>query len=77
MTLVMEHVASLGMKDHLKIDRLALRCLNLHSNYSNLSVELKFFKDCKGKYILDNGVREDAKWERKVDLLREIIKLIH
>lgn len=65
MTSVMEHLSSLGMKDRLQLDRLALRCLNLHSNYSNSSAELKFFKDQEGKCILDNAVREEAKWGTK------------
>lgn len=60
MTSLIEHV-SLGMKDCLQLDRLALRCLNLHSNYTNLSAELKFFKEQEGKCVLDNAVREETK----------------
>lgn len=37
MTSVMEHIASLGTKDHLQLDRLALRGLNLQSNNSLLN----------------------------------------
>lgn len=65
MTSFREHIESLGRKDHLQLDRLALRCLHLHSNYSNLSAELNFYKDQGGECILDNAVREDADWRKK------------